>query len=88
MSLTWEPRWIRVKVKFADIEVETCKDTVTNLLLCPLCNDINRICPEGKESNIIEEGMITFYTAEDLINHLRTHGSEYFKRRIKVEKLT
>ena len=88
MSLTWEPKWVRVKVSFAGVEIETCKDIVTNLILCPLCSDINRVCPEGRETNIIEEGMVTFFTVEDLINHIRTHGDDRFKRKISIEKKT
>ncbi len=86
MALSWEPRWVRVKVKCGGIEVTTCKDLSTNLLLCPLCVDINKVCPEGKETNISVEDVPTFFTVEDLINHMKTHGSHRYSKKIKPVK--
>ncbi len=86
MSLSWEPRWVRVKLEYAGIRIETCKDLVTGMILCPICADIERICPEGKETNITEVGTPTFFTVIDLINHMRTHGTEHYDHRIKMEK--
>ncbi len=87
MSLTWEPRWVRVKISYAGMTVETCKDKVTGLLLCPICVDIDKVCPEGKEISVLSEDMAVFYTVEDLLHHLRAHTLKYFSRRIKPAKI-
>ena len=73
MSLFWEPRWVRVKVGYKGVTIVTCQDMVSKLYVCPLCSDIERLCPEGRETNIIADDIMTFFSVEDLINHLRTH---------------
>ncbi len=86
MTLSWEPRWVRVKLSYGGIEITTCKDLSTGLLLCPLCVDIDKVCPEGEETNVAIEDEATFFTVEDLINHMKTHGSQKFQKRIKSAK--
>ena len=86
LSLSWEPKWVRVKLKFAGTEIVTCKDLSTNLLVCPLCVDIEKLCPEGKETNITVDNIYTFYTLEDLVNHMITHDSPKFMKLIKPVK--
>jgi len=86
LSLTWEPQWERVKVSYAGMTVVTCRDRVTGLLLCPICSDIDRICPEGKVISVLSEDMVVFYTVEDLLHHLRSHGSKLFSKRIRPPK--
>lgn len=83
MSLTWEPQWERVKVSYAGMTIETCRDRVTGLLLCPICSDIDKICPEGKVISVVSEEMSVFFTPEDLIHHLRTHSGTWYSKRIK-----
>lgn len=87
MSLFWEPRWVRKKVSHAGIEIETCFDEVSKLYLCPLCVKIDELCPEGKETNVVSENIITFFTVEDLIRHLRSHAHKHLQKKIATEKL-
>jgi len=83
VSLFWEPRWVRVKVSYKGVNIVTCQDMVSKLYICPLCSDVERLCPEGRETNIIIEDATTFFTIEDLINHLRTHAySQTLKRKL------
>ncbi|RLG75289.1 MAG: hypothetical protein DRO14_04785 [Thermoprotei archaeon] len=69
----------------------TCQDLVSKLYVCPLCSDIDRICPEGRETNILVDDMVTFFSVEDLINHLRTHAHTQTLRRklisLKTEEI-
>ncbi len=81
MSLFWEPRWVRVKVSRDGVTIITCQDLVSKLYVCPLCSDIDRICPEGRETNILVDSMNTFFSVEDLINHLRMHAHTQSLRR-------
>ncbi|MEM3973545.1 MAG: hypothetical protein QW320_04140, partial [Ignisphaera sp.] len=78
MSYSWEPKWIRRKIKISEgIEVETCYDATSSMLLCPLCIDINRVCPSHTEySNIVPERSLYFFSIEDLIYHMKTHTRE------------
>ncbi|MDK6027774.1 hypothetical protein QPL79_00090 [Ignisphaera sp. 4213-co] len=78
MSYSWEPKWIRRKIKLAEsIEIETCYDEATTLFLCPLCIDITKVCPSYTDySNIIPEKSLYFFSIEDLMHHMRTHGRE------------
>ena len=86
LSFAWEPKWVRVKLDFAGTEIVTCRDQTTGLLVCPLCVNVDELCPEGKETNIAVENAYTFYTLEDLINHMATHGLSKFERRLKSAK--
>ena len=86
LSLSWEPKWVRVRLKYAGTEIITCKDLSTDLLVCPLCVDIDKLCPEGKETNIAVDNIYTFYTLEDLVNHMIAHGSSKFMKVIKPVK--
>ena len=87
MTLFWEPKWVRVKVKYEGIEVITCQDRTTKAYLCPLCTDISKVCPEGRETNVVSEDMVIFFTVEDLINHLRTHGLKLQDKKIIVKEV-
>jgi len=86
LALYWEPKWVRRKVVIDGMEIITCQDLVTKMLLCPICNNVDTICPEGKETNIVSEDLITFFTLEDLIHHMRTHGLQTFKKRISIKE--
>ncbi len=74
MALFWEPVWVRKKVSSEGIEIETCVDETTGMLLCPLCHDIDKICPPGTKGNVVSDNMMTFFSVEDLIRHLSSHG--------------
>ncbi len=85
MSLFWEPKWIRKRLIVEGIEVTTCEDKVSGLIICPVCENIDEFCPEGRTSSRIKENLLTFFTAKDLICHLQTH--KYGKRvKFKLEK--
>ncbi|RLG80455.1 MAG: hypothetical protein DRO09_03135 [Thermoprotei archaeon] len=86
MSLFWEPRWVRKRIVHEGMEIVTCQDEVNKLYLCPLCIDIDKVCPEGRATNFISEDMVTFFTISDLVNHMRTHGSPRYEKRISVSK--
>ncbi|MCD6085249.1 MAG: hypothetical protein J7J20_06910 [Desulfurococcales archaeon] len=81
MSLFWEPRWVRVKVSYEGVTIITCQDLVSKLYICPLCTDIDRICPEGRETNILVDDIVAFFSVGDLISHLRTHAHAQVLRR-------
>ncbi len=84
MALFWEPVWVRKKVSFKGIEVETCVDETTGILLCPLCHDIDKICPPEKKGGVVSDNMVTFFSVEDLIRHLSSHGDiELEKARVR-----
>ncbi len=72
----WRPKWIRVKIILRPgEEVESCKDETTGLYICPLCSDINIICPSDKKfSSIIPEKTVYFFSEEDLRNHIYAHS--------------
>ncbi|MEZ0289519.1 MAG: hypothetical protein ABWJ42_00300 [Sulfolobales archaeon] len=78
----WNPKWVRIKISMGDRVIETCKDITTNLIICPVCSDINRICPREREfSSIIPEKTVYFFSEEDLRSHLEAHvrSSEWGK---------
>jgi hypothetical protein len=85
LSLFWEPRWVRKKLIVDGIEVITCVDEVTKLILCPICENIDEFCPEGRQTSKVRENLLTFFTSRDLVYHLRSH--KYLKKfKFKVEK--
>lgn len=86
MALYWEPRWVRKKFIVDGMEIITCQDVNTKMYICPICVDIDKVCPEGKETSIVSEDMVTFFTLKDLVNHMRSHGLEIFSRKIVVKK--
>lgn len=77
MAVGWEPRWVRKRLKMGEgIEVETCLDVVSGLILCPLCVDISRLCPSYTEpvaEPLAGEAML-FFAASDLFHHMRAHA--------------
>lgn len=76
MAYYWEPRWIRKRITLAEgIAIETCLDLTTNLLVCPICVDIDKLCPyTDKESSAMPPPNISyFFSEEDLIRHIQAH---------------
>ena len=76
LSYYWEPRWIRKSIPIANgITIETCLDLTTNLLICPLCVDIDKLCPyKDRESNVVPPANASyFFSEEDLIRHIYAH---------------
>lgn len=53
--------------------METCVDLTTNLLVCPACVKIDEVCPKDSEPLRSSVGGPAFFTAEDLIHHLKSH---------------
>lgn len=86
MSLFWEPKWVRVRLTVDDFNVITCVDKTTNLIVCPLCVDIDLLCPEGRDSTITDVRSSFFFTAIDLVNHMRTHAFKIHDKKIKVSE--
>lgn len=86
MSLFWEPKWVRVKLTVDDFIIETCVDKTTNLIACPLCVDIDLLCPEEGASTTTEVKGSLFFTAVDLVNHMRTHAFKISDKKIKVSE--
>ncbi len=90
MSYEWETRWIKKKFKVVGgLEIETCLDLSTGLILCPLCADISKICPSTTEpsSVSISRGMY-FFSIEDLYRHMIAHtrSSEWEKHVVISEE--
>jgi len=84
----WEPKWIRKLFKVGATEIETCVDEATGLIVCPLCVNIDELCPAKSDyagrtrERYIDERVQTFFTVEDLIQHMINHSKvESIKRR-------
>jgi len=90
MSYGWEARWVRRKFKMAEgIEVETCYDLTSSLILCPLCINISKVCPSSTEpSATLVSGAMYFFYPEDLFHHMRAHArmSEWSKAYVVSEE--
>ncbi len=86
MSLFWEPKWRRVSLNVDGVVIETCLDTSTSLLLCPVCVRINEVCPEveGSFRQVVDKPL--FFSITDLVNHLRSHTISGEAKRIVVKK--
>lgn len=86
MSLFWEPKWRRVSLNIDGVVMETCLDTSTNLLLCPVCVRIDEVCPKEGSSlrQIIDEPL--FFSLTDLVSHLRSHTMSSGAKRIIIKK--
>ncbi|MGC8974685.1 MAG: hypothetical protein ACP5KB_00635 [Thermoprotei archaeon] len=86
MSLFWEPKWRRVSLNIDGVVIETCLDTSTNLLLCPVCVRINEVCPKdgGSLRQIVDEPL--FFSLADLVSHLRSHTISGRVKRIVIKK--
>lgn len=85
LSYYWEPRWIRKSVTIADgIVIETCLDLTTNLLVCPLCVDIDKLCPyRDRESDAAPPTNASyFFSEEDLVRHIYAHKEALWKHAI------
>ncbi|MEM1650039.1 MAG: hypothetical protein QXX47_04110 [Sulfolobales archaeon] len=55
--------------------IETCRDTTTGLIICPICTDISRICPSDREyGSITPDKAVYFFTEDDLRNHIEAHS--------------
>ncbi len=78
----WEPKWIRKKIKISEgVEIETCVDIVTGLILCPICSDIDKICPSSTEPSTVQPPSNTTYLFSpiDLLHHLKAHRESAWK---------
>lgn len=85
MSLFWEPRWVRKKYLVDGIEVITCEDEASGLILCPICEKVEEYCPEGKSTSRARENINTFFTPRDLIYHLKSHKNQR-NMKFRIEK--
>lgn len=77
MSYGWEPRWVRRKFKMGEgVEVETCQDVVTSLIICPMCVDVSKLCPSYVEPTqmAIPSNAMLFFSPDDLFHHIRAHA--------------
>ncbi len=90
MSYGWEAKWIKKKFKVVGgLEIETCQDLSTGLILCPLCTDISKICPSPTEpSSIPVSRGLYFFSIEDLYRHMIAHtrASEWEKYVVSEEE--
>ncbi|MEM2376488.1 MAG: hypothetical protein QXZ10_02635 [Sulfolobales archaeon] len=76
MSLFWEPRWVRKRYLVDGVDIVTCEDEVSGLILCPICEKIDEYCPENKSTSRVRENLNTFFTPRDLIYHLKSHKNQ------------
>lgn len=77
MSHGWEARWIRKKIKMSEgLEIETCIDITTGLVICPLCADISVLCPSSTEptTTALPSNAVLFFTSSDLFHHMKAHA--------------
>ena len=87
MGFTWQPRWVRKKLSESGIEVVTCVDETTNLIVCPICVNIDELCPPNKPSSKQIEGVSLFFSIKDLIQHMYTHIEESWREKILPKEL-
>ena len=91
MAYTWEPRWEPVRIEVYGIVIHTCRDKVTKMIACPICIDAASKCL-GKEVEKTSVGDVKsknmfFFTAEDLIMHIRDyHSMGFLRRQVSVDK--
>ncbi|MEM4442188.1 MAG: hypothetical protein QXN02_04680 [Ignisphaera sp.] len=77
MIYGWEAKWIRRKYKMGEgLEIETCQDLSTGLIVCPLCVDISYLCPSFTEPSTasISTDAVFFFSSEDLFHHMKAHA--------------
>ncbi len=90
MGYFWEPKWIRKKLEIAPgIYIETCVDLSTGLILCPLCANIEEICPssDNPSTTIPKGGLTYFFSISDLLNHIRAHGEASWRTKVEEEEI-
>lgn len=76
MATGWDPRWVKRKIRMGEgIEVETCLDITTGLIVCPLCVDVSKLCPSASEATagVLSSSATLFFTAGDLFHHMKAH---------------
>ena len=89
MSYYWETQWIRKKIPIEDgVEIETCVDLTSGLIICPLCADISKLCPSyDKPINVSPpENAAYFFNVIDLIKHMKAHKESSWKISITIEE--
>ncbi|MET1160425.1 MAG: hypothetical protein ABWW65_05635 [Thermoprotei archaeon] len=97
MAFTWEPRWEKIRIEAHGIIIHTCRDKITGMIACPICIDARSKCfsenpsttnnKELKKTTREETGYMFFFTAEDLILHIRDyHAHRLLLRRILEER--
>jgi hypothetical protein len=72
---SWTPKWVRIKIDMGGRVIETCKDESTGLIICPLCVNIDKLCPKDRDGmRIIPEKPMYFFSEEDLRHHIYAHS--------------
>lgn len=80
MSYTWEPKWEKIKISSDGIEFWTCRDRITGMIACPICANVRSACFGGVAEGAGKAEPVFFFTAEDLIWHLRDfHARSSFR---------
>ena len=89
MSLTWEPRWEPYLVEYAGIRIWTCRDKITKMIACPICINAVRECLGGGGLRGERKGIeyAFFYSARDLILHIKNHYRRPWAKERKVIKV-
>ena len=88
MAYRWEPRWIRKRFEVDGVVIETCVDTTTGMIVCPICVDVESLCPyEDKPSIALPRGNPTyFFSINDLLLHIKAHRESLWKKRVEEEE--
>ncbi len=88
LSYYWEPQWVRKVFVFNGVEIETCQDLVSGLIVCPICVDIDKLCPSrDRPSNVLPpENATFFFSLEDLYRHLYAHRESAWRTALEVEE--
>jgi len=89
----WEPKWVRKLFRVGATEIETCVDETTGLIVCPLCVNIDELCPAKSDyagsrtrERYIDESVQTFFTVEDLVQHMINHSRIESAKRSRLEE--
>lgn len=58
------------------IEIETCVDIATGLIVCPLCVDPAKLCPSYSEPTpgVPNSNALLFFNADDMFFHMKAHA--------------
>jgi len=83
VAYSWEPRWERLVIESHGIIIQTCRDRITKMFACPICIHALSKCLGGSKPSDYAEKHVFFFTAEDLITHIR----DYHAMRVLLKKL-
>lgn len=83
MAYSWEPKWESYIVKSSGIEIQTCRDKLTNLIACPICIHARSTCYGDKKPDQYEYENSFFHSVDDLIYHIKNYHLGKLSERLR-----